>query len=94
MNFLDTMTKAKAFFDLFKRTRSEEPGEKSGKARRIVLIVSLVITGILIVVAVALIVRKLKQRRLEKEAREALDDYYSTEFDADEYAADDESEEE
>ena len=93
MNFLDAMTKAQAFFDLFKRARSEDAGEKSGKARRIVLIVSLVITGILIIVAVALIVRKLKQRRLEKEAKEALDEYYSTEFDADEYAEDTDEEE-
>lgn len=95
MKFLETMTKIKAFFNLFKANRSESPTDgKSGKGKRIALILSLVLTGILILVGLALLIRKLKQRRLEKEAKEALDDYYSTDFDADEYAEEDEETEE
>lgn len=87
MKFFDTMTKIKAFFNLFKKNGSAEQldGSSEGKRKRIVLIVSLVLTGILLVVGAALLIRKLKQRRLEKEAKQALDDYYSTDFDADEY---------
>ncbi len=92
MKFLEAMSKLKAFFDLFKRSRSDSPsdGNSSGKGRRTALIVSLVLSGIVILVGAALLIRKLKQRRLEKEAKEALDSYYSTDFDADEYPEDDE----
>ena len=91
MKFLTAVTKLKAFFDLFKKTGSAPESQSSGgKRKRIALILSLTLTGIAIVVGAALLIRKLKQRRLEKEAQEALDDYYSTDFDADEYADDEE----
>lgn len=90
MNFLNTMIKIKAFFDLFRKKPAEPTETKEGKGKRIALIISLVLAGILLIVGIALLVKKLKQRRLEKEAMEALDDYYSTDFDADEYDGDDE----
>ena len=94
MKFLDTLVKLKAFFNLFKKSGSTPSDERpSGKGKRVVLILSLIVTGIDLVVAVALLVRKLKQRRLEKEAEEALEEYYSTDFDADEYADDEETDE-
>ena len=89
MKFLEAVAKLKAFFDLFKKTGTPAPaGEKKGK--KIAVGLSLILTGIALVVGIALLIRKLKQRRLEKEAEEALDDYYSTDFDADEYAEDEE----
>lgn len=89
MKFLTAMTKLKAFFDLFKKTESTPESPDSGKkGKRIALILSLTLTGIALVIGAALLIRKLKQRRLEKEAQEALDDYYSTDYDADEYAED------
>ena len=92
MNFLETMVKIKGFFDLFGK-KKPDPAESEGKAKRIILIVSLVLGAVLLLVAIALLVRKLKQRRLEKEAKQALDDYYSTDFDADEYDNEDEYDE-
>ncbi|MBO5214305.1 MAG: hypothetical protein J6B86_06000 [Clostridia bacterium] len=87
MKFLETMAKLKAFFDLFKK--SSAPAEEK-KGKKIAVGLSLALTGIALVVGIALLIRKLKQRRLEKEAKEALDDYYATDFDADEYAEDEE----
>lgn len=89
MKFLETVAKLKAFFNLFKKSDSSAPaGEKKGK--KIAVGLSLILTGIALIVGIALLIRKLKQRRLEKETQEALDDYYSTDFDADEYADEDE----
>ncbi len=89
MKFLETVAKLKAFFDLFKKSGASTPtGEKKGK--KIAVGLSFLLTGIALIVGIALLIRKLKQRRLEKEAEEALDDYYSTDFDADEYAEDEE----
>ena len=88
MKFLETVAKLKAFFNLFKKPDSSVPaGEKKGKKFAVGL--SLILTGIALIVGIVLLIRKLKQRRLEKEAEEALDDYYSTDFDADEYAEED-----
>ncbi len=95
MKFLDTMAKLKAFFDLFRGSKApEDDGNAKGRGKRIALIVTLIISGILLIIGAALLLRKLKQRRLEKEAEQALDDYYSTDFDADEYADEDETYEE
>ncbi len=86
MKFLETATKLKAFFDLFKKDKSDlaDP-EKAKKKKKVALVVGLVITGILIVVGLALLLRYLKKRRTEKETAQALEDYYSTDYDADEY---------
>ncbi len=92
MKFLEAATKWKAFFDLFGKKNSNDTDSNSGKGKRIALILSLVLAGVVLLVGAALLVRKLKQRRLEKEAEKALDDYYSTDFDADEYADEDEEE--
>ncbi len=89
MKFLEAMVKIKGFFDLFGK-KNTAPQESSGKGKRIALIVSVALAGIALLVGVALLVRKLKQRRLEKEAQQALDDYYSTDYDADEYIDEDE----
>ena len=88
MKFLEAVAKLKALIDLFKKPGTAQSGEKKGK--KIAVGLSLALTGIALIVGVALLIRKLKQRRLEKEAKEALDDYYSTDFDADEYAEDEE----
>ncbi len=94
MKFFTALTKLKAFLDLFKKTGSTPESQSSGgKGKRIALILSLTLTGIALVVGAALLIRKLKQRRLEKEAQEALDDYYSTDYDADEYTEDEDDEE-
>lgn len=93
MDFLNTVVKIKTFFDLFRKKPADSADGKEGKGKRIALIISLVLAGILLVVGIALLVKKLKQRRLEKEALEALDDYYSTDYDADEYDVDGDEEE-
>ncbi len=64
-------------------TASADPDK--GKKKKIALIVGLIITGILIIVGLALILRYFKKRRTEKETVQALEDYYSTEYDADDY---------
>lgn len=84
MKFLDTMTKLKALFDLFKK-EPQEPAQSSGKWKKILIAVALILTGILIAVGIVLLIKKLKQRRLQKEAEAELKEFYSTDPDADEY---------
>ena len=84
MKFLDTMTKLKAFFDLFKK-EPQEPAQSSGKWKKILIAVALILTGILIAAGIVLLIKKLKQRRLQKEAEAELKEFYSTDPDADEY---------
>ncbi len=89
MRFLDTAVKLKALLDLFRKNgRASEDSEKKTKRWGVILTVALSL--VVLVVGAAFLIRKLKQRRLEKEAKQALEDYYSTEFDADEYADEDE----
>lgn len=84
MKFLDTMTKLKAFLDLFKKSSEEEtPARK--KMRRIALVVGILLALVLLALAIAWLVAKLKARRQRKEAEEEALAYYSTDFDADEY---------
>ena len=93
MKFLETALKWKAILDLFRKNGSTlEEAEKKSKRWGVILTVALSL--VVLVVGAALLIRKLKQRRLEKEAKQALEDYYSTEFDADEYADEDEENEE
>jgi hypothetical protein len=93
MKFLETALKWKAILDLFRKNGSaSEDAEKKSKRWGVILTVALSL--VVLVVGAALLIRKLKQRRLEKEAKQALEDYYSTEFDADEYADEDEENEE
>ena len=85
MKFLDTAVKVKAFMDLFGK---KDVTETEKKTKRWGLILSLALSLIVLIVGAALLIRKLKQRRLEKEAKQALEDYYSTELNADEYDED------
>ncbi len=91
MKFLETATKLKTFFDLFKTDKNlpADP-EKSKQRKRIVLLAGLVVTGILLIVGLALLLRYLKKRRTEKETAKAVEEYYSTDYDADEYDYDEE----
>lgn len=93
MKFLDAAVKWKVFLDLFRKngTASEDVEKKT---KRLKVILTLALSLVVLVAGAALLIRKLKQRRLEKEAKQALEDYYSTEFDADEYADEDEEVEE
>lgn len=90
MRFFDTVAKWKAFLDLFRKTPRAGSEESEKKTRRWGVILAVALSLVVLIVGAALLIRKLKQRRLEKEAKQALEDYYSTEFDADEYADEEE----
>ena len=92
MKFLDFLIKFKTVLDMFKKSEpsASASSKETGKTKRIVMAVALILTGILLAAGIVILVKRLKQRRMQKEAEEALEEFYSTDPDADEYDYDDE----
>jgi len=83
MKVSEALTTLKNTLNLFKKSPAEDP---SGKKKKILITVGIVAGVILLALGVFLIVKKLKKRRMEKEAAEELEAHYATDPDADEYA--------
>lgn len=83
MKISEALTTLKNSLHLFKKSPSEEPMDKK---KKILIAVGIVVGVLLVALAVFLIVKKIKKRRLEREAAEAEEAYYTTDPDADEYA--------
>lgn len=86
MKFLTFITALKTLLDLFKPQQpKEETLVSNGKKSKAVLLISLLAAGLALLMGGVLLVRKLKQRRLQKEAEEEAKSFYLTDPDADEY---------